>query len=61
MEEEGKEGDSGGGLVVGYDEKMVASASNPDFDFDRHVHMLIERAKREDNVKENVVPQRHEW
>ena len=61
MEEEGKEGDSGGGLVVGYDEKRVASASNPDFDFDRHVQMLIGQAKREDNGEENVVPQRHEW
>ena len=61
VEEEGKEGDSGGGLVVGYDEKRVTSASNPDFDFDRHAQMLIERVKREDNGGEKVVPQRHEW
>jgi len=58
-EEAGVAGAGGGG--GGADEKRVTSASNPDFDFDKHVQMLIERAKREDNGGTKVVPQEHEW
>jgi len=62
--EEQQQPDGGGGGAAGVggdDDKRVTSASNPDFDFDKHVQMLIERAKREDNGGEKVVPQKHEW
>jgi len=43
------------------DEKRVTSASNPDFDFDKHVQILIEKAKQEERGGEKVALQNHEW
>jgi len=62
VEDNDKDADfDGQGLGIVGNKKKVVSASNPDFDFDKHVQMLIKKAKREENGGVKVEPQSHEW